>query len=95
MKKALEKEDFIESERARLNKILREGKVKADKKESMQLRSNILTSFIPVKTELWYNPYLKGIIFVAIMVNFVLAAVYFSHLRERQFSVGVNFPVDK
>lgn len=52
MKKALEKEDFIESERARLNKILREGKVKADKKESMQLRSNILTSFIPVKTEL-------------------------------------------
>lgn len=52
MKKALEKEDFIESERARLNKILSEGKVKADKKESMQLRSNILTSFIPVKTEL-------------------------------------------
>lgn len=52
MRKALEKEDFIESERARLNKILREGKVKADKKENMQLRSNILTSFIPVKTEL-------------------------------------------
>ncbi|KAL1502592.1 hypothetical protein ABEB36_007714 [Hypothenemus hampei] len=52
MKKSLTKESFIEDERKRLNKILREGKVKADKRDSMQMRSNILTSFNPVKTEL-------------------------------------------
>ncbi|XP_066261543.1 endoplasmic reticulum resident protein 29 [Euwallacea similis] len=52
MKKSLENESFIEVERKRLNKILKESKVKADKKENMQLRANILTSFIPVKTEL-------------------------------------------
>ncbi|XP_066149162.1 endoplasmic reticulum resident protein 29 [Euwallacea fornicatus] len=52
MKKSLENESFIEVERKRLNKILKEGKVKTDKKENMQLRANILTSFIPIKAEL-------------------------------------------
>nr|AEE63060.1 unknown [Dendroctonus ponderosae] len=52
MGKALDKETFLEDERKRLNKILREGKVKAEKKENMQLRANILTAFIPPKDEL-------------------------------------------
>ncbi|CAH1132705.1 unnamed protein product [Ceutorhynchus assimilis] len=52
MTKAIEKETFIEDEKRRLNKILTEGKIKADKKQDLQLRANILASFSAQKSEL-------------------------------------------
>lgn len=52
MKKALEKESFIEDEKRRLGKIIKEGKVKENKKQDLQIRANILSSFNPLKTEL-------------------------------------------
>lgn len=52
MYKILEKESFVEDEKKRLKKIITEGKVKAEKKKILQIRSNILTSFNPFKAEL-------------------------------------------
>ncbi|XP_050308493.1 endoplasmic reticulum resident protein 29 [Anthonomus grandis grandis] len=51
MKKALEKETFVEDEKKRLKKIM-ESKIKEEKKQDLQVRSNILSSFTPLKTEL-------------------------------------------
>ncbi|KAF7287656.1 hypothetical protein GWI33_006001 [Rhynchophorus ferrugineus] len=52
MYKILEKESFVEDEKRRLKKIITEGKVKAEKKKILQIRSNILSSFNPMKAEL-------------------------------------------
>lgn len=92
MKKILEKESFVQDETKRLNKIIQEGKVKADKKQDLQIKANILTSFSPLRSELWYRAFIKQLLFVLGVINFVLFAGYFLYLRDRNIFVSIHLP---
>jgi len=92
MKKILEKEAFVQDETKRLHKIIQEGKVKAEKKHDLQIKSNILSSFSPLRSELWYRAFIKQVLFVLGVINFILFAGYFLYVRDHNIFVSIHLP---
>lgn len=67
MSKIIEKGSFVNQELARLNKLLKQGKLNEKKKTELSNKINILKSFRPPKTELWNMHICTLVVFVVIV----------------------------